>query len=179
MPPRAGLDADAHDAAELCGQDGVMAYSLGDLDQVFHGVHLDIAPASASAGSAFLPASALLAALFRQRKIARENVRCAFNADQLGALMSDGQLPVPLDMALAQMADLAAWTARNYPHATAVKVDTAAYHHAGATTTQDLAFAVGTAVEYLRAMTEAGLGIDTAARARLSLRPVLAPNFSG
>jgi methylmalonyl-CoA mutase len=160
----AGLDADAREAAELCGRDGVMAYDLGDLDRVLEGVQLAIAPVSLDAGAAFLPASALLAALLRRRKVEAVAVRCAFNADPLGALMSEGQLLAPLEVALAQMADLAAWTAANYPNATAVGVDTGAYHHAGATTTQDLAFAVATAVEYLRAMTGAGLDVDAAAR---------------
>lgn len=160
---RSGLDADAHDAADLCGQDGAMAYSVGDLDQVFRGVQLDIAPASLNAGSAFLPAAALMAALLRQRKLDPARLQCAFNADPIGALMSDGELNVPLDTALNQMSDLAAWTASNYPNATAVKVDTAAYHHAGATSTQDLAFAIATAAEYLRAMSDAGLKIDIAA----------------
>jgi methylmalonyl-CoA mutase len=82
------------------------------------------------------------------------------------------------------MADLAAWTAKNYPLVTAVRVGTAPYHHAGATAAQDIAFGMATAVEYLRAMTgsrsrepsgtglgparlagpTAGLDVDTAAR---------------
>ena len=147
-----GLDADAREAVELCGRDGVMAYSLGDFESVLNGQQLDIAPASIDGGAAFLPAAALLAALLRQRKLDPTSVRCTFNADPLGALMSGGQLNVPLDVALDQMADLAAWTATFYPQAAAVRVSTAAYHHAGATTTQDLAFAMATAVEYLRAM---------------------------
>jgi methylmalonyl-CoA mutase len=65
----AGLDADAREAAELCGQDGVMAYSPGDFESVFGGMQLDIAPASLDAGAAFLPAAALLAALLRGRKV--------------------------------------------------------------------------------------------------------------
>src|SRR5439155_1908884 len=36
--------------------------------------------------------------------------------------------------------------------------------HAGATAAQDLAFGMATAVEYLRAMTRAGLDVDSAAR---------------
>jgi methylmalonyl-CoA mutase len=160
----AGLDADAREAAELCGRDGVMAYSLGDFEAVFGGVQLDIAPASLDAGAAFLPAAALLAALLRRRKLKPTSVRCAFNADPLGALISEGQLPVPLDVALAQMTDLAAWTAANYPQSTSVEVHTDAYHHAGATSSQDLAFAVATGVEYLRAMTRAGLAVDGAVR---------------
>jgi methylmalonyl-CoA mutase len=160
----AGLDADAREAAELCGQDGVMAYSPGDFESVLGQVHVDIAPASLDAGAAFLPAAALLAAVLRRRKLDPADVGCAFNADPLGALMSEGHLLVPLDAALAQMADLAAWTAKNYPHATAAEVDTGAYHHAGTTSTQDLAFAVATAVEYVRAMSGAGVDVDTAIR---------------
>jgi methylmalonyl-CoA mutase len=160
----AGVDADVRESAGLCGQDGVMIYSLGDLDRVLDGVRLDIAPVSIDSGGAFLPGAALLAALLEQRGLDPASVRCAFNADPLGALMRDGHLGVPLDQALVQMADLAAWVASHYPNARAVEVDTGSYHHAGATSTQDLAFAVATALEYLRAMTGAGLDIDTAAR---------------
>jgi methylmalonyl-CoA mutase len=160
----AGLDADARESTGLCGQDGVMVYSLGDLNGVLDGVRLDMAPISIDAGGAFLPGAALLAALLEQRGLDPVGVACAFNADPLGALMRDGRLGVPLDSALAEMADLAAWVAAHYPKATAVEVGTGPYHHAGATSTQDLAFAVATALEYLRALTRAGLDIDTAAR---------------
>jgi len=160
---RAGLDADAHEAAELCGRDGVMAYNSGDLDKILNDVHLDIAPIAVNGGAAFLPAAALVVALLRRRKVDPANARCAFNADPLGALVSDGQLPIPINLALEEMADLAAWTVKNYPHCTSIKVDTGAYHHAGATSTQDLAFAVATAVEYLRALTQAGIDVDSAA----------------
>jgi len=159
-----GLDADAREAVELCGKDGAMAYSLGDFESVLDGVQLEIAPASIEGGAAFLPTAALLVALLRQRKLDPANVRCTFNADPLGALMSGGQLNTPLDVALDQMADLAVWTATHYPTAAAVRVSTAAYHHAGANSTQDLAFAMATAVEYLRAMTGAGLDVNAAAR---------------
>jgi methylmalonyl-CoA mutase len=160
----AGLDADVPGSAGLCGQDGVMVSTPGDLDCVLDGVRLDIAPVSIDAGGAFLPAAALLVALLEQRGVDPAAVRCAFNADPLGALMRDGRLGVPLPTSLAQMVDLAAWVAARYPNATAVEVDTGPYHHAGASSTQDLALAVGTALEYLRAMTRAGLDVNTAAR---------------
>ncbi len=160
----AGLDGDAREAAGLCGLDGVMAYSLDGLDRVLDHVELGIAPISIDAGGAFLPGAALLAALLEERGIDPSAVRCSFNADPLGALMRDGHLAVPLDEALAQMADLAAWTSARYPNATSVEVGTGPYHHSGASSTQDLAFAVATALEYLRAMTRAGMEIDDAAR---------------
>jgi len=160
----AGVDADARESAGLCGQDGVMIYSLGDLSRALEGVRVHIAPISIDSGGAFLAGAALLAALLEDRGLDPAGIRCAFNADPLGALMRDGHLGVPLEMALSQMADLAAWVACHYPNARAVEVGTGPYHHAGATSTQDLAFAVATALEYLRAMTRAGLDIDTAAR---------------
>ena len=83
--------------------------------------------------------------------------RGAFNADPLGALLRDGSLPVSLEAALEQMADLAVWTAAHLPAVTAVRVSTSVYHDAGSSSVQDLAFALATAVQYLRAMTAAGL----------------------
>jgi methylmalonyl-CoA mutase len=87
-----------------------------------------------------------------------------FNADPLKALMRDGALPMPLDTALAQMADLAHWTLRNAPQMRAVEVSTAPYHNAGASAVADVAFAIATGTEYLRVLTESGLAIDDAAR---------------
>lgn len=146
-----------------------MAYHADDLDATLAGVPLDRVGVALEAGAAFLPAAAALVALWRRRAVTPDQARGAFNADPLAVLVRDGQLPLPPAAALALMADLAAWTARNYPHVTAVRVGTAPYHHAGATAAQDIAFGMATAVEYLRAMTAgvnpaARLSIDSAAR---------------
>jgi len=160
----AGLDADALGSAELCGREGVMVYNLGDLDQALKGVQMDVVPVSLEGGAAFLPAAALLAALWEERGLKGSKARGAFNADPLGTLMRDGVLPQPLDVALLHMTDLAAWTTSHLPNVSSVRVSTAVYHHAGADSVQDLAFAIGTAVEYLRAMTAAGLELNSAVR---------------
>jgi methylmalonyl-CoA mutase len=161
---RGGFDPDNPAAAGLAGRDGVMAYHVEDLDAALAGVHLDMVGVTLEAGAAFLPAAALLVALWQRRGVSADQARGAFNADPLAVLARDGHLPVPAEEALAQMAGLAAWTAENHPHVTAVRVGTAPYHHAGATAAQDLAFGMATAVEYLRAMTRGGLDVDTAAR---------------
>jgi methylmalonyl-CoA mutase len=161
---RNGLDPDDPAAAELAGRDGLMAYHVDDLDSALAGVHLHMIGVTLEAGAAFLPAAALLSALWRRRGVAPEKARGAFNADPLAVLARDGQLPVPPEKALALLAELATWTAKDYPQVTAVRVGTAPYHHAGATAAQDVAFGMATAVEYLRAMTGAGLSVDGAAR---------------
>ncbi|MEX2186667.1 MAG: methylmalonyl-CoA mutase family protein [Pirellulales bacterium] len=161
-----GLDPDDSRADGLLrGQgDGIAAYGADDLSAVLADVQLNVIGVALDAGAAFLPAAAALVAIWRRRGIPADEARGAFNADPLAALARNGQLPVAPAAALKQMADLATWAAKNYPHVTAVGIDTATYHHAGATAAQDLGFSMATAVEYLRAMAAAGMEIDDAAR---------------
>jgi methylmalonyl-CoA mutase len=161
---RNGLDPDDAAAAELAGRDGLMVYHVDDLDAVLAGVHLHMIGVTLEAGAAFLPAAALLMALWRRRDVGPDQARGAFNADPLAVLARDGQLPVPPEAALHQMNGLASFTAATYPHVTSVRVGTAPYHHAGATAAQDIAFGMATGVDYLRSMIAAGLDVDTAAR---------------
>lgn len=161
---RGGFDPDDPAAGELVGRDGLMVYHVDDLDRALRDVALDQVGITLEAGAAFLPAAALLAALWQRRGVAPRDARGAFNADPLAVLSRDGQLPVSSDEAFEQLADLATYTSRTFPHVTAVRVGTAAYHHAGATAAQDIAFGAATATEYLRAMTGAGLDVDSAAR---------------
>lgn len=161
---RNGMDADDAAAKELVGRDGVMIHHVNDLDATLANVHLQMIGLTLEAGAAFLPASALVVALWNRRGIDLAEVCGAFNADPLAVLARDGQLPLPVQHSLEQLADLAVWTSQHAPHVTAVRVGTAPYHHAGATAVQDLALGMATGVTYLRAMTDRGLSIDAAAR---------------
>ena len=176
---KAGLDGDAPSAAELAGVDGLMLYTPDDLDRLLTGVYLDLAPVHLDAGAQFLPAAALLASLWQRRQVKPVTAKGAFDADPLAALAATGKLPVSIETALAQMADLARYTAAHYPNVTAVGVDTSPYHDAGATETQDLAASMATAVAYLKAMTAAGLDIDTACRQILFTYSIPCDQFLG
>lgn len=161
---QAGLDGDADDAAPLAGDNGIMLYSVDDLDLLLTGVQLDLVTISLEAGPQFLPAAAMLEALWQRRGAVGDKAIGAFNADPIGVLAGQGRLPVSVETALSHLADLAQHTNANYRYVTAVRVDTSAYHDAGATETQDLAASMATAVVYLRAMTSAGIDIDSACR---------------
>lgn len=162
IPGRHALDADDPAASGLAGADGVSISTPEDLARVFEGVHLGMIGAALEAGEAFLPASALLLALYHARGVEPTDTRIAFNADPLAVLAREGRLGLPLEVLYDRMADLALYTARRLPGSTAVRVGTAPYHHAGATAAQDLAFAMATGVEYLRALTARGLTLDEA-----------------
>lgn len=161
---RQALDPRSPAGAQLAARDGVAIYSVNDLDRALDGVHLNMITLALEAGSAFVPAAALVAGLWERRSVDPTACCAAFNADPLAVLARDGHLTRSLAASLADVAALAAWTASRYPNSRAIRVGTAPYHHAGATATQDLAFSLATAVEYLRAMTHAGMTIDAAAQ---------------
>lgn len=161
---RAGLNPTDPRGAAVAASDGSAIYTLEDLDRALDGVHLHMIGVGLEAGAAFVPAAGLLAALWKRRGVGAADAVGWFQADPLAVLARDGQLPYSLERGLALAGELAAWTHRTFPRVAAVRVGTAAYHHAGATATQDLAFAMASGLEYLRALSAAGLSVDDAAR---------------
>lgn len=138
--------------------------SADQLDDVLTGVDLGKVGIALEAGAEYDSAANWLAEVWKRRGVSLQDVRGALNADPLAALARSGGLPTSADEATGAMARLAKWALKNCPHVTTVGIDTSAYHNAGATATQDLAFALATAVAYLRVLTEGGLNLDAAAR---------------
>ncbi|WP_068114390.1 methylmalonyl-CoA mutase family protein [Tropicimonas marinistellae] len=176
---RAGLDPDHAAAEALVGVEGISVATLDDLDRLLTGVLPELLTISLDAGPQFVAAAGLLDALWRRRGVGPEAARGAFNADPLGVLAGTGSLPVTPEVALEQMADLAVYTSKAWPLATSVAVDTSPYHEAGANESQDLAISMSTALTYLKAMADAGLSIDDAARQILFTYPVTCDQFLG
>lgn len=160
---RYGLDADNPATRRLAGQDGLMLHHVDDWQTLLDGVRLDIAGVGLEAGAGVIGASAQLVALLGRLGVKPEQARGSLNADPLAVLARRGEYPLPLGAAMKQTADLAVWTQDNLPKFTAVRVGSAPYHHAGADAAQDLAFSMATAVEYMRALTAAGLSSEQAA----------------
>ncbi|TWU65869.1 methylmalonyl-CoA mutase family protein [Crateriforma conspicua] len=157
---RAGVSVEQ--AEDLAGVDGLMAYRVEDLDELLEKVHLELIEIGIDAGASYLPAAATLAALWNKRGVPGEAARASFGADPLATLAADGRLPMSMGQAYRQMAELVRWTKANYPKSTAICVNTAVYHNAGATAAQDIAFALATAVDYLRGLESEDVAIDDA-----------------
>ncbi|MDY7109536.1 MAG: methylmalonyl-CoA mutase subunit beta, partial [Planctomycetota bacterium] len=146
------------------GGGGMPISNVDNLDQILADVDLGQVAVAVDGDGSFVSAAAMLAALWKKRSVERAQARGAFNADPLAALASAGCLPGDVDRCLADMAGLAVWTAKAFPNVTAVGVDTAPYHDAGASAAQDLAYSMATGIEYLRAMERGGLEVNAAAR---------------
>jgi methylmalonyl-CoA mutase len=139
-----------------CGG-GAYVDSIEQMDALLRDVDLSRIPVSITGGPAFYSAAALFMALLEKRGIEPGRRIGSFNADPLGSLAAKGVGYRSANVLLEQAAELACVTAKEFPKMTALQVSTAAYDNAGATAVQELAAAIATGVEYLRACDAAGL----------------------
>ncbi|MFM9053590.1 MAG: methylmalonyl-CoA mutase family protein, partial [Solirubrobacterales bacterium] len=129
--------------------------------QVLDGVLLEVARVALDAGSAFLPAAAFLVGIWEERGLDPKDVLGSFRADPIGSFAREGELPYSPEEGLAYAAQLALESGRTYPAVRALGVDTSPYVDGGATPAWELAIALSTALEHLRAGD--GVGLEPAA----------------
>ncbi|WP_405010156.1 methylmalonyl-CoA mutase small subunit [Kitasatospora sp. NBC_01539] len=141
---------------------------LTALPDALEGVYLDLAAVALDAGAEFRAAAEQLFALLTARDVPADAASGTLGADPLGLLARTGD-DDPTDTLLADATALAARCAQTYPGLRALTVDALPYHEAGASPAQELGCALATGVAYLRALTAAGLPVDTAA-AQLEFR---------
>ena len=144
------------------GVNGVAVQSAADLDTALEGVYLDLAPIVLEPAGLPLPVAALFMQVLDKRGILPETFAGNFGIDGFAGLATNGKLTTDTRTGLARMADTAIYVARTYPNARTFNLRAVIYHSAGAADAQELGCALGTAAEYLRAMTNAGLDIDAA-----------------
>lgn len=144
------------------GCDGAALHRLADFEAALAEVDLEARELHLDAGAAGLGATAALAALARARGVAPSRLSGSLGADPLAAFAASGRLPCSFGSAARQLAALAAWSAAEAPGLRALLVSARPYHDAGGSAVDELAFSLATAVEYLRWLTDRGLGLDAA-----------------
>jgi methylmalonyl-CoA mutase len=123
------------------------------------GVLLDLAPVTLDAGAAAEAAADALLAVHAERGVPAAEVGGNLGVDPVGLAARTGTEPD-----LASAAALVTRHAGTYPNLRGIVVDALPYHQAGGSDAEELGCAVATGVAYLRALTDAGLDVDTAAR---------------
>ncbi|RSN67195.1 MULTISPECIES: methylmalonyl-CoA mutase subunit beta [Actinomadura] len=126
------------------------------LPEALRGVLLGLAPVVLDAGEQAADAAEAFLALAAERGDA-DAVAGNLGLDPLGLAARTGTAR-PLGAAAA----LAARCAREFPRLRAVVADGTPYHDAGGSDAEELGAAVAAGVAYLRALTDAGLGVDEA-----------------
>jgi methylmalonyl-CoA mutase len=151
----ADLDNGASSLWLVAGAGGLPVDALaGVLDEVY----LALAPVTLDAGADAVAAAGALLDVHADKGVRADEVRGNLGADPLGLSARTGE-PADLDVAVEL-----ARRALAYPRLRSVVVDASPYHEAGSSDGQELGCAIATGVAYLRALTEAGLEVDEAAR---------------
>jgi methylmalonyl-CoA mutase len=136
------------------GESGVVP---AQLDKVFDGVYLSMAPVILDAGADYQAAGhALLELVGRLEDDQRAIVSIDLGADPLTAPLSDRPAP-PLEEVVRM-----ATTVADDPGVRAITVDGPAFHNLGANATWELAGSIAAAVSYLRVLTDSGLPVAKA-----------------
>lgn len=159
---RNGLDPDWA-APEDVGFGGLSIATLDDLNRALDGVLLDKTSLFVRSGASALPFAALLVALARKRKTSLAALHGCIEMDPLGVLAHEGRLPQSLDGAYREMAALTEWAAKHAPQLQTICVHSRAWHEAGGSAVQELAYTLATGVEYLRQLAKLGLDVNTTA----------------
>lgn len=159
---RNGYDPDWGQAQEV-GSGGLSIATLNDLDCALDGIDLANIWLYIRSGASAMPFAALLTALARKRKKAPAALRGCIEMDPIGVLAHEGRLPQSLNGAYDEMATLLGWAAEAAPQLQTICVHSRSWHEAGGHAVQELAFTLGTAVEYLRQMDNRGLPAQTVA----------------
>ncbi len=169
LATRAGKDPDQA-APGLVGACGLSLAHLEDLRRALNGVDLSRTSLYFHVGSSGLPVAAMLFALATERAIPVSQLRGCLEMDPLGSLCLRGKISVSLAAAYREMALLTRYVVDHGSSLQTIGVQGTIFHDGGANAVQELAFALATAVEYVRRMQEAQLTIDqTAAHLRLAL----------
>jgi methylmalonyl-CoA mutase len=139
------------------GERGPVIGSADDLTTLLDGLNVQRLALHIDAGSSACASAALLAAVVERRGLAVAQLRGSVGLDPLGVLAAEGGYPVPLEAAYEDLAGLADWASRRAPGLSVIGIGTDPYHEAGASAVQELAFALATGAEYLRALGERDL----------------------
>ena len=123
------------------------AIAVADLPRVLGGVYLDLVDIVLEAGARTQEAAEALFGLAAERGTPLTG--------NLGAAIGEGQ-------SAAQVAALARRCADAFPGLRAVTIDATRHHDLGASDAEELGCSIADGIAHLRALTEAGLGIDQA-----------------
>ncbi len=134
--------------------------NVADWARAFDGIDLAHTPILIQSETNVLAVAALIMAYLNNAGIAPADLRGSIIFDPLATLAAEGDTPVALDSLYDEMAALTRWAVSHAPQLATTAVDTRPYHEAGANAVQELAYALATGVEHIRAMQARSLSVD-------------------
>ena len=134
-----------------------------DVVQALDKVAIDCVPVHLETGALARPLAMDFLAAAERVQVPFAKLTGSVTADPLAEWVKSGSLAAPLAEQFDALAEWTSWAQHNAPALRTVGVSTVAWSEAGATATQELAFALAAGVEYLRELARRDVAVATTA----------------
>ncbi len=159
---RFNLDADYAKVGEV-GKNGVSVSAYKSLNRALAGIDLEKYPIYCESGFSSLPITLLFHSILKKENRDFGKIKGGITSDPVEFLMEYGELPIALENIYDEIAETVNLAKEKNPLFKTIGVSTYHLNKAGASAVQEIAVALSTAVEYINALAERGIEVQTIA----------------
>ena len=145
------------------GVGGTSLSTMDDCSQLIERFNLKENPLYIETGASAAILLGMLAATVKASKKKTSDLKGLIGADPIGVWAKDGALHISLDTAFDEMAHTVVWAKEQAPELKTVLVSGDAYANGGSNDVQEIAYALSTAVCYVRQLAQRNIDIHTIA----------------
>ena len=149
------------------GIGGTSLSTMDDCSQLIERFNLKENPLYIETGASAAILLGMLAATVKGSKKQTSDLKGLVGADPVGVWAKDGALHISLDTAFDEMAHTVVWAKEQAPELKTVLVSGDAYANGGANDVQEVAYALATAVCYVRQLAQRNIDIHTIAKSMM------------
>ncbi|MEC8541546.1 MAG: methylmalonyl-CoA mutase family protein, partial [Candidatus Thermoplasmatota archaeon] len=160
LPTQLGLDADDELSIGEVGKVGVSISTLDDMRELLSGIPLDKVSTSMTINAPAMILLAMYIIVAEEQGVSSEQVRGTIQNDILKEYMARGTYVFPPDESMRLITDIFSYCAKSVPQWNTISISGYHIREAGCTATQEVAFTLASALNYVDAAIETGLDID-------------------
>jgi methylmalonyl-CoA mutase, N-terminal domain len=161
LPTQLGYDSDSPYAAGEVGRVGVAVDTLRDMEIMFEGIELDKISTSMTANATCGPLLAMYICLARKSGIDLAKLDGTVQNDILKEYIARNTYIFPPEPSLRLVADIAEYCSKGLPRWNYISISGYHIREAGATAAQEIGFTLANAIEYVSALVNRGLDVDS------------------
>ena len=160
LPTQLGLDADDELSIGEVGKVGVSISTLDDMRELMSGIPLDKVSTSMTINAPAMILLAMYIIVAEEQGVPSEKLRGTIQNDILKEYMARGTYVFPPDQSMRLITDIFSFCTQNVAQWNTISISGYHIREAGCTATQEVAFTLSNALNYVDAALATGLDID-------------------
>ena len=160
LPTQLGLDADDELSLGEVGKVGVSISTLDDMRELFSGIPLDNVSTSMTINAPAMILLAMYIVVAEEQGVPSDKIRGTIQNDILKEYMARGTYVFPPEESMRLITDIFSYCSAEVPLWNTISISGYHIREAGCTATQEVAFTLSSAINYVDAAIESGLDID-------------------